>query len=394
MMTANAPVSAPERPRAQVNDLLPLGDWLRHHTLRSWTVWLFLVLICVPSIALVILGSRPSISTFDDVAWIFAAYFAIAWLLLLGVIIRPEHVTRPMLVVLTVIALATQVPLAVALEVALHGSNTNLGPSIFSVGIPEELAKAIPVLAVALIYWRRRKDLMPRDYLFLGAVSGLVFGASEVVHYFTVNGVNAFHDTVHSVAPSISQLQSTGHSTSSSVFSVLIGPVLFFILEFVWRFLTDPITHACWSGLTGYFIGLAATGRHKWYQVAWIGVAVAAVLHGLNDWSRVNGHPLWILVALVSGVLFLGYAKMGSRDDLHFEAGALSAALRLHGAPARHAVAWAERHAARQQAGHVVAWAAADADGSDGHPPTSTPADEPAILVPTQGTHGRPWWEH
>jgi len=90
-------------------------------------VLLFLLLICVPSIALVILG--------DD----------------------------------------------------LHASTAGLGPSIYSVGLPEELTKAIPVLAVALIYrLAGRHELMPRDYLFLGAVSGLVFGASEVVHYFTV----------------------------------------------------------------------------------------------------------------------------------------------------------------------------------------------------------------
>ncbi len=101
----------------------------------------------------------------------------------------------------------------------------------------------------------------------------------------------------------------------------LIGPVLYFILDFVWRFVTDPVTHACWSGLTGYFIGLAVTGRYKWYQVVWIGLAIAAILHGLNDWSRVNGHPLWILVVLVSGILFLGYAKVGSRDDLHVPEG-------------------------------------------------------------------------
>jgi len=377
MMTANAPVRAPERPRAQPNDLLPLGDWLRHHTLRSWTVWLFLALICVPPIALVILGASPSVRTFDGVAWIFAAYFAIAWLLLLGVIVRPEHVTRLMLVVLTVIALATQVPLAVALEVALHGSNANLGPSIFTVGIPEELAKALPALAVTLIYWRRRRSLQPRDYLFLGAVSGLVFGASEVVHYFTVNGVAAFDATVHSDGPSITHLINAGHSTSSSVFSVLIGPVLYFILEFVWRFVTDPITHACWSGLTGYFIGLWATGRHKWYQVAWIGVAVAAILHGLNDWSRVNGHPVWIIVVLLSGILFLGYAKIGSRGDLHLEAGSLSA-IRLQGTWARHALASAARQADGQHAAH---------------PPTTT-VGQPVPAVPTQSRRVRPWWEH
>jgi RsiW-degrading membrane proteinase PrsW (M82 family) len=377
-MEVNAPIPPPEPRAAQVNELLPLGDWLRHHSLRSPPVLLFLVLICVPSIALVISGARPTVRTFDYVAWIFAAYFAIAWLLLLGVIIRPENVTRPMLAVLTAIALATQVPLALTLEVALHGGNAKLAQSIFTVGIPEELAKALPVLAVALIYWRRRRSLLPRDYLFLGAVSGLVFGASEVVHYFTVNGVDTFYSTVQSAVPSIRQLINTGHSAASSVFGALIGPVLYFVLDFVWRFLTDSITHACWSGLTGYFIGLAVTGRYKWYQVAWIGVAAAAILHGLNDWSRVSGRPLWIVVVIVSGILFLGYAKVGSRGDLHLEAGGLSAALKLHGPPARHAVESAAGRADRQEVGH----------------PATMTAGQPAAGAPAPRRHGRPWWEH
>ena len=367
MMPAHAPIPPAQQRRAgQVNDLLPLGDWVRHHSLRSWPVLLFLVLICVPSIALVILGGNPGASTFDHVAWIFAVYFAIAWLLLLGVIIRPEHVTRTMLVVVTAIALVTQVPLAITLETALHSSSAALGQSIFTIGIPEELAKAVPVLVVALIY-RRRHGLMPRDYLFLGAVSGLVFGASEVVHYFTVNGIAEFYQTVQSAIPQIEQLLSTGQSASTSVFEVLIGPVLYFILDFVWRFVTDPVTHACWSGLTGYFIGLAATGRYKWYQVAWIGLAIAAILHGLNDWSRVNGHPLWILVVLVSGILFLGYAKVGSRDDLHVPEG----------------------------------WSAFGPRPTPGGPPAGTPAGHPRPTPTGPPVPGappangpRPWWEH
>src|SRR5579872_3424811 len=116
LMPTHAQVPSAQQRTRPVSDLLPLGDWIRHHSLRSWPVLLFLALICVPSIALVILGPDPSASTFDHVAWIFAAYFAVAWLLLLGVIIRPEHVTRPMLVLVTAIALATQVPLAVTLE--------------------------------------------------------------------------------------------------------------------------------------------------------------------------------------------------------------------------------------------------------------------------------------
>src|SRR5580658_11286754 len=139
MIPARPPAQPSRQKGAQVHDLLPLGDWIRHHSLRSWPVLLFLLLICVPSIALVILGADPSVTTFDQVAWIFAAYFALAWLLLLGVIIRPEHVTRPMLVLVIAIALATQVPLAVTLEVRLHAQTAGLGPSIYSVGLPEEL---------------------------------------------------------------------------------------------------------------------------------------------------------------------------------------------------------------------------------------------------------------
>jgi RsiW-degrading membrane proteinase PrsW (M82 family) len=271
-----------------------------------------------------------------------------------------------MLVVVTAIALVTQVPLAITLETALHSGNAALGQSIFTIGVPEELAKALPVLVVALIY-RRRHGLMPRDYLFLGAVSGLVFGASEVVHYFTVNGIAQFFQTVQSAIPGIEQLLNTGHSASTSVFEVLIGPVLYFILDFVWRFVTDPVIHACWSGLTGYFIGLAVTGRYKWYLVAWIGLVAAAVLHGLNDWGRVNGHPLWILVVLVSGILFLGYAKVGSRGDLQVPEG----------------------------------WSAFGAHPRPDGQPTGTPAGHPLPTPtghPTPGAPSanrpRPWWEH
>ena len=317
------PESRPPRARCGMpppSDVLPLGDWVRHNSLRSAPVLLFLALICIPSCALVILGTSASGRTFTEVAWIFAAYFALAWLLLLGVIVRPAHVTRPMLALIIVTALLTEIPLAVMLENALHESTVRLYSSVFTIGLPEELAKALPIVIVALIY-RGRHKLAPRDYLFLGAVSGLAFGASEVVRYFTVNDVQQFYLTVQSALPTIRHLINAGNSAAVSLFAALIGPVLDFILNFVWRFLTDPISHACWSGLTGYFIGLAVTSRHKWYAVGWMGLAAAALLHGLNDWSRVNGQVVWILVTLVSGVLFLGYAKVGSRTpgaDLQF----------------------------------------------------------------------------
>jgi RsiW-degrading membrane proteinase PrsW (M82 family) len=211
---------------------------------------------------------------------------------------------------------------------------------------------------------------MPRDYLFLGAVSGLVFGASEVVRYFTVNAIAEFYLTVKAAIPSIEHLIKAGNSAPTSVFEVLTGPVLYFIIEFVWRFLTDPITHACWSGLTGYFIGLGVTSRYHWYEVGWIGAAMAAVLHGLNDWSSVNSHPVWILVVLASGILFLGYARVGARDDLQFPG-----AQGLHtGQP----LAAAEPQPLLKP--------------TDG--PLSAPAGHRPGTTSSGGARRRPWWEH
>jgi RsiW-degrading membrane proteinase PrsW (M82 family) len=118
-------------------------------------------------------------------------------------------------------------------------------------------------------------------------VSGLVFGASEAEHYLT-SGVGL-----------------VGGNATQDVTAAL---------QYVWRFPTDPITHACWAGITGYFIGLAVyaqrnSGQRKWYAVCWVGLAIATVLHGLNDWSTLNGHWAWAAIAVVSAILFLTYAK-------------------------------------------------------------------------------------
>jgi RsiW-degrading membrane proteinase PrsW (M82 family) len=405
-----------------VPGLFPISAWRESPALRSWPVLLFLALICVPAIALVVLGQSPTGTSFEDAAWIFAAYFAVAWLLLLGVVIRPEHVTRPMLAVITVVALITEIPLALALETALNADSSNLFSSIFTIGVPEELAKAVPIVAVAMIY-RRSQSLGPRDYLFLGAVSGLVFGASEAVHYFTTNVQDQLAQVVvQQIAPNIAQLYNGGDSLNNAVFNSVLGPLLFFVISFVWRFLTDPIGHACWSGLTGYFIGLALTGRYKWYRVGWIGFALAAVLHGLNDWDPVNDQWAWVLVVLVSGLLFLGYAKAGPAEARQ-QAG-LTAAAATTTAPAasqapapagpatsaqpsgQHGQAGQHGHvpqpsatgpatsAAPAAAGSAAWWQAAPAPGAGLAVQTAAATvTVPAATVPPQRPAPRPWWE-
>ena len=41
---------------------------------------------------------------------------------------------------------------------------------------------------------------------------------------------------------------------------------------------------------------------------------MASVLHGLNDWTVINGHSAWVVIVVVSALLFLTYAKAGSAD--------------------------------------------------------------------------------
>jgi RsiW-degrading membrane proteinase PrsW (M82 family) len=272
-------------PEYSFSSLVPVRHWLHDPALRSWPVLLLVALVCVPPIALVMLND-PTPAKVRDIAWIFAVYFAVAWLLLLGVIVRPQHVSRAMLAAIAVVGVVTQAPTAIFLETQLHAGTSSL-LDIFTIGLPEELAKAIPIVVVAWIWRRYWHTQTPRDYLFLGAVSGLVFGAAEVVHYFT--------DVLGSIS---------GHATGLNLQTLTI--------QYIWRFLTDPIDHACWAGITGYFIGLAITSPHRDYWIGLIGIGIAAVLHGLNDWNPINSHPAWVLVTLISVLLFLGYARAGA----------------------------------------------------------------------------------
>ena len=277
--------SARQSPSYSFSHLVPVRHWARDPALRSWPVLLLVALVCVPPIALVMLND-PTPAKIRDIAWIFAVYFAVAWLLLLGVIVRPQHVSRAMLAAIAVVGVVTQAPTAIFLETQLHAGTSSL-LDIFTIGLPEELAKAIPIVVVAWIWRRYWHTQTPRDYLFLGAVSGLVFGAAEVVHYFT--------DVLGSIS---------GHATGLNLQTLTI--------QYIWRFLTDPIDHACWAGITGYFIGLAITSQHRKYSIGLIGIGIAAVLHGLNDWNPINSHLAWVLITLISVLLFLGYARAGA----------------------------------------------------------------------------------
>jgi hypothetical protein len=86
---------------------------------------------------------------------------------------------------------------------------------------------------------------------------------------------------------------------------------------------------------------------------------------------------VWILVVLISGILFLGYAKVGSRTDQHLTAARAPAFMLPHAPPAE-AVPEADGPRAGRPAGHA----------------RGTPARHSAPDVPAGAARHRPWWEH
>ncbi len=315
--------SRPRTPLPDVSVLFPWRAWTRHPWFRSWTTWVFVALIAVPPLATTLPTSGSDDILLPSTA--FAFYFAAAWFLVLWKVVAPGGVTGPVLALVAGIALVVEAPVAMALERALDIRPDSLISWIVVAGVPEELAKLLPVAALALVHRRAWHMLSPRDFLFLGATCGLVFGAVEAVKY--ANDYMVIDDAQ-------------------------MGLLL------AWRLLTGPIIHACWAGLSAYFLGLASRYRDAgpWLALAGLGIGLPALLHGLNNWVAGEHGVAWAAVEGFSALLFLGYARIGL--------------VATAPPPAPAAVPWA---VGRPPAPVAAPWAA-------GHP--STPVVDPVRPAP------------
>lgn len=120
------------------------------------------------------------------------------------------------------------------------------------------------------MYLVRGFRLSPRTYMYLGAVSGLVFGAVEAVHY-------------------------------SDLYATLLSFDSTSLMTEVWRLVSGPVLHACMAGISCYFIGLASTHRNKQIPLIGFGLAIAALLHGAYD-TTANS---WMGVAITAVIIFI-----------------------------------------------------------------------------------------
>ncbi|MGZ4556224.1 MAG: PrsW family glutamic-type intramembrane protease [Mycobacteriaceae bacterium] len=274
-----------------LRELLPLHRWWLEGIWRQGGAALFLVMALAPFVLLQLTSNDTDVRR---AAVGFAVYFGVLWLIAIRALVRPDPLGWPVFVGVVAFTTIAGVAFAITLEKQLNASTDTLLSSIVTVGLPEEVAKA---LAVVLCVWVTRGQWSPRTYLYAGAISGLAFGAAEAVTYTIA--------------------YATGLEFGDGGLAVSL-----------WRLLCDGLFHACMTGIVAFFIGLSAWYRAVRIQLIGFGLLVAGVLHGMYDhWSGDWGGAL---LAALTIFTFVGYARsgehIGGRLAQHLAGGATGAA--------------------------------------------------------------------
>lgn len=148
---------------------------------------------------------------------------------------------------------------------------------ILGVGLLEETCKATSVY----LFFRRGNHLrQPLSYMFYGGMSGLGFAVAEGVLYTLAYGEG---------------IQS-GNLTLEQY--TLITTV---------RFVSLPLFHAVWSGISGYFLGLSTINAQRQWSITGLGIGIAAILHGL--YNTFSNSLIALFFAGFSIVLFVVYLR-------------------------------------------------------------------------------------
>ncbi len=268
--------------------LIPVRSWFNNPGWHQVVRLLVIPYGLLPLAFFAIFSSSQSLTT---PGWVYSLYVAPLWAIAFWLLIRPGPVRR--LEALTGVGIVAWVLIWIQLVTIpindhLGRANQPLGLiDSLAVGVNEEVTKALPVLLAALLILRLRSvKLGVRMCMFLGTVAGLGFGVAESALY-TPGYIVGIHSAV---------------VNSQAVASVLL---------FADRVFVDGFDHAIWAGVSAFFIGVAVNFPRRRIQLILLGLAMAAVLHALNDWTAPH---IWlqIMVQGVSLFLFLGYTMSAS----------------------------------------------------------------------------------
>jgi protease PrsW len=243
----------------QLTAVFPYQEVFSRDLYRNSTVKLLLFFALFPLLVDLVLDW----ASLAQAAWLLGIYYACIWGVVLHDLIKPAQFSWQDTVKCVLFTVFVSIPLLLAFQQvppftllygAIRGSFIfRLLGFVLGVGVLEETCKALPIYLFLL---RPGKLKDPLTSAFYGAMSGLGFAIAEGVTY--------------------SLLYALGLSRGE------IGLGAFVVANTI-RFVSLPLFHAILAGIVGYFIGLAAINPSRQWAIILIGVAIAAILHGLYD---------------------------------------------------------------------------------------------------------------
>jgi RsiW-degrading membrane proteinase PrsW (M82 family) len=210
------------------------------------------------------------------------AYFALAWAAYFYVFVAKRSSNLGLGLAAAVFTIVIGVPFGRFLNQTLlsifYGMTTSpsavarLIGQVFSNGLNEELVKSLPLLVLAFGLHRTKK---PLDGIFFGALSGMGFAAWEGYHHIT----------------------KTQGMSNLFIQAVLLRSTTFFFL------------HSIFTGITGYFVALAALSRR--FSLCIVGLGLASILHGCYDFAA---NAAAVPVAAFTYLLLTSYVKQSQQN--------------------------------------------------------------------------------
>jgi RsiW-degrading membrane proteinase PrsW (M82 family) len=267
-----------------LREIVLVDKMTRSEILRS-PVFRFVFLVAMGPLAIALLpGNRAILHG-------LAIYSALLWALLLYRLFADRHLPFRWAIGVVLFSCFVMVP---ALEfylwlpphiidplIAGGSLPVRLAGYVLGVGVREELCKAAPLLALAVVSARMRR---PLNGLVLGMMSGVGFAAAENVYYV--------YRTVSQAA-----------SLSAAAGEHLVMPVY----NNVVRMAMGPFVHGCLSGIFGYFIGLAARDPQRRAVFVLAGLGLSSLLHGLYDTGVTTSPVLGLAVQALTYFLLMTY---------------------------------------------------------------------------------------
>lgn len=266
----------------QLDSIFPYRDVLSRGLYRSDTVRLLLFLGLFP-LVINLIAEQVSL---EQTAWLLGIYYASIWGVVLYNLIKPVQFSWKLTLICVLFTTVIGIPMLLILQQvppfrslyhAIEGGLLfRLVGFILGVGVLEELCKALPVYL--LVSYKKLHD--PLSTAFYGAMSGLGFAIAEGVAY-------SFR---YASGLSKGQLDLGAYVAANTI-----------------RFVSLPLFHAILAGIVGYFIGLTIINPSRRSALCFVGVIIAAILHGLYN-TFAGGLPGLVIIAFAI-LLFVAYLR-------------------------------------------------------------------------------------